>query len=403
MTDPRKTIDELRSILQSADLTQWQPAQIELFKEYTNLCREATRRLSECESLLGKNLYSEAVQLSQASPDLLELVVLLDIPEREALEQVSISQKIQTPPSLNMATFRAIEQAYLKLQPLEELLKHHRLLALARAPLTARRKVLQQIAERDHDNPIWKQDLVFWEKELLKQLQEKLKRNDFLNSPDLVLEQAEALHDGSWLAQPPPKLLSELEKAERVAEQVKARQAFMQMKDKIQDAFHVSDRKRITQLREEWKRTAQAAGLSIQDSITQHVADAFRWIADIEAAESQKVEQAAALSKLNKALDSDVSVEVVQDRWNAFVNTGAVPTPILQERYDRHISRRLELRQDRRKLVWVAIGGGVLALLIVATIVVIQVRQNSQLGQAELATRSGTSFAQVFPGREQAG
>lgn len=387
MTDPRKTIDELCSILQSADLTQWQPAQIELIKEYSRLCGEATRRLSECESLLGKNLYSEAVQLSQATPDLLELVALLELPDREVLEQVSIAQKIQTPPSLNMATFRAIEQAYLKLEPLEDLLKHHRLLALARAPLTARRKVLQQIAERDHDNPIWKQDLVIWETELLKQLQDKLKRNDFLNNPDLVLEQAEALHDGSWLAQPSPQLLNELEKAERTAEQVKARQTFMQMKDKIQDAFHARDIRKITQLREEWKQTAQAAGLSFKDSITQHVADAFRWVAEIEAAESLKAEQAAALNKLNKALDSDVPVEVVQDRWNAYVTTGAEPTSVLQERFDRHINRRLELRQDRRKLTWIAIGGGVLALLIVATIVIVQVRQNAQLSQAQASLK----------------
>jgi hypothetical protein len=382
---PRHFIDELRGTLQSADLSKWEAPQLELIKQFMQLCRDAGRRLSQCESLLQKNLQSEALQLAQAEPDLLDLVTMLDIPEREILEQVCLSQKIATPPALNLSTAQALEQAYLKVQPLEELLKKHRLLALARAPLPKRRELLQVIARIDHENPIWEDDLKSWEAEIIKHVQEKLRSNRFLNDADEVLKYADVLNDGQWLIVPPPKLIEALENARKTAEQVKARQTFLALKDQLQEAFLTKNLAQARDLREQWRVTAMAAGLAFRDSITQHVADAFNWLDAVEAAEKLREEQQNALAQLNKALEVGAVVELVEDRWKAYLATGAKPSAQMTERYQRHVSRRLELREDRRKLTWVMVGVGATVVLVVGALIVLQVRHLSQLSQSTAA------------------
>jgi hypothetical protein len=63
-----------------------------------------------------------------------------------------------------------LNQAYALEQPLSALLQRHRLLALARAPLSGRIEVLRKLAELDVNNAIWQEDLQVFETERQKQI-----------------------------------------------------------------------------------------------------------------------------------------------------------------------------------------------------------------------------------------
>src|SRR5207237_43487 len=75
------------------------------------------------------------------------------------------------PPKLLLETAEALNRAYADEAPLEGLLKKHRLLALARAPLPARLDVMRKIAALDRGNAAWAQDIT------------ELARQDFRDRP----------------------------------------------------------------------------------------------------------------------------------------------------------------------------------------------------------------------------
>jgi len=80
MADLRRTIDEIRSLMQDEviELT----AQLEqLASEFAQGCREANERLRKCEEFLNQGLRAEALHFAELAPNLLDQVGMLDFPE----------------------------------------------------------------------------------------------------------------------------------------------------------------------------------------------------------------------------------------------------------------------------------------------------------------------------------
>ena len=120
MTDPHLIIDEIRTFLQSSDQTLTDRIK-EVARQYTAACQEANQRLSRCAEYLRKGLRTEAIHLAQAEPQLLDLVSMLDFPERSKWEEMATFYDLPVPPALKLDTAAAINEAYADDQPLEEL------------------------------------------------------------------------------------------------------------------------------------------------------------------------------------------------------------------------------------------------------------------------------------------
>ena len=81
------------------------------FDKYWEACCETNRRLRECGDLLRKGHRSEAIQLAKIEPDLLDMVQLLEFPEREAwLKHLSP----EPPPELELVIAAELNQAMLE-------------------------------------------------------------------------------------------------------------------------------------------------------------------------------------------------------------------------------------------------------------------------------------------------
>ncbi len=133
--------------------------------EDRSACEEVNERLRRCVSFLRRGSRSEAIQLAEIEPVLLDVVAMLDFPDRQQWCDLLAEHGITPGPPLALDLAAELNEAYVHERPLAGLLEQHRLLALARSPLRARIQVLRQLADLDMQNPVWREDLSAYERE----------------------------------------------------------------------------------------------------------------------------------------------------------------------------------------------------------------------------------------------
>ena len=136
--------------------------------EYVALCVECNRRLLKIAPLLKRGLRNEAIALAFIEPDLLELVENLDFPERDQFASLCETLNLEPPPTLRLDIASQLNEAIYKVQPttLARLLRLHRLLALAGAPLSQRIATLRNLIDADPETLVWQEDLKILEQAL---------------------------------------------------------------------------------------------------------------------------------------------------------------------------------------------------------------------------------------------
>ena len=81
MPDHHQLVDQIRAFVQSSDQTR--NALLEsLASSYAEACVEVNQRMGRCHRLLQQGLRSEAIQLADSEPNLLDSLAALDFPER---------------------------------------------------------------------------------------------------------------------------------------------------------------------------------------------------------------------------------------------------------------------------------------------------------------------------------
>src|SRR5262245_42538715 len=148
MSDIRRTIELIRASLHSADLTVTGELR-EAADVYAEACKQANDRLLRCEEMLRQGLREEALRQAELDPDLLQLTDDLNFPERDLWDERLLLNDLNVPSSLNLRAAELLGRAYAEKAPLAELLKQHRLLALARAPLRERVGIVRLLAQAE--------------------------------------------------------------------------------------------------------------------------------------------------------------------------------------------------------------------------------------------------------------
>ena len=209
MIDYQRIVDDLRAAaasasVETADMLRMAAA------DYVVACEEVNDRLRACGQLLKRGLRAEALQQADMEPNLLDVAATLDLPERTAMLPLLKSLGIVPPPALLLDVASELNEAYAQQAPLETLLAQHRLQALAGSPLSARITTLRLIARLDSTNPVWQEDLLLYERERLKEIQNEA--NQAARAGNLfLLESLQAeLQAVSWLEIPPSNLVRTL-------------------------------------------------------------------------------------------------------------------------------------------------------------------------------------------------
>ncbi len=170
-------------------------------------------RLGVCVGLLRKGLRSEAIQQANIRPSLVDWCAKLDSPEIEEWYEILQFLQVKLPRSLNRDWARQLQEALIEEQPLEQVLRQHRRLAIAKAPLAWRLKVLRRIASIDAANPVWQEDIESWEKARLREVGAELDRAVKEQNFEAVSAISAELSSNEWRIPPSAEFVKSAQQA----------------------------------------------------------------------------------------------------------------------------------------------------------------------------------------------
>ena len=304
MHDHQRIVDDLRAALYA-----YTPAMVEqlraLVEVYGEALREVNARLQRCGELLRQGLRSEAIQLAEIQPRVLDLVAGLDFPEREPMGQFLAERGISAPPALLIDVAAELNEAYAIEEPLRVLLDRHRRLALSRASLSDRIGVLRTIAKTDSNNVVWQEDLQTYELERVKQIEREI--GVALQEADTATLTAleDELETETWIERPPAALVRQAREARARHTRIRAREELDELEPQLNDAFAAFDVARGRELRSRWERAVAQAEVSTTDATVERAGPALAWLSDQDEQERRAGDFAAAVANLESALDKD--------------------------------------------------------------------------------------------------
>ncbi len=350
MADYQRIIDEMHNALASSgDYPQDSIAAIN--EQYIDAIRTVNERLRVCRDLLVRGQRSEVIRQCNAEPKLLEAVAILDIPERVFWNEVTSKSGLPSADEILIDTASDVNDAFLAEQPLEGLLRSHRLLALGHAPLPQRISVLRRIRMSEPSNPVWEEDLCEYEKVRISQLPgEILSARQQRNLGALARLERELRSDG-WVAPPSKDLIDQAVAAHTGARQEAARHELERLVDPLGQAFASLDLPHGRTLRMRWNAAAAIALHGDGDELAEAVAPALEWLEEEDHREQADHEFVAALAQLEESLDDGVSYEELERLQHAVRRFNREIPPLLEARVAERFRFLGEQRTRRNRLL----------------------------------------------------
>jgi len=360
MLDYQRIVDDVRSLIGSQNAEEMDFLRAAA-ADYSVACDEVNERLSQCGALLRKGLRTEAIQLCEIEPNLLDVVALLDFPERSAWTETANRCGIAPPPALLLDVAAALNEAYALEQPLAALLQQHRLLALTHGSLPTRIQVLRRLAELDVNNAVWQEDLQVFEKERQKQIQAEVESAARSKDTATLAALDAELSDSGWKNPPPPELAKSAAEAHTRLRYWAVQSQFDQLAKELADAMSGYRVELGRTLRDRWNENITTSGWQPHEPIANRVAPALNWLDEQDEIDRQREEHVAATAALEEAAGHGRSVSELQDLHRRAAKLGTVPSD-LEERYG---SRLALLQRAARWRWWLQLAGIVAGALVV--------------------------------------
>ena len=330
--------------------------------DYRAACEEVNERLRRCDSLLRRGLRSEAIQLAEIEPVLLDVVPLLDFSERPAWCNLLAQLGLPAPPALALELAAELNEAYALERPLSGLLEQHRLLALARCPLKARIQVLRQLSELDAQNPVWREDLSAYERERQRQLHKEVTAASESGNLALLTSLDEELRGDPWLETPPQGLLARAADARTRVVRQSARQELAQLAAALDQAHCQFDLAEARNCRR-WQSAAQVARLRADDALARQVAPTLDWIDQQERAATADASQRQGIADLESALLHGAGRSELAALYRRAMPEGRELPADLEKKYRDHLAALDRSAARRRRALWAAglllVAGGI--------------------------------------------
>ncbi len=346
MTDFHRTVGEIRMFLQSADRTN-DPRLAALAREYATACTEANERLNRCSFFLRQGLRSEALHLAKAEPDLLDMAAVLDFPERPEWDELAPRYGWAKAPALAIDHASALNEAYGEEDPLQDLLRRHRRLALARAPLPKRLEVMRKIAQLDTNNPIWLEDIRRFEVARQETLEQEVRAAKAeLNAGSLEAIVRELETEG-WIAAPGEAHVNTAKEAREYVRRQLARRTLGELNEELRRAQAAENVTKGRELRERWLGLLDRAKLAPGDPLDGEAQAPLDWLRHYDRLDNEQRAYQEAVLDLRHVLDNSGNRAMLAQYEEAVLRFGrGLPKElheVVKERY-----RELG-RADRRR------------------------------------------------------
>lgn len=336
--------------------------------------RNANKRLRECDALLAEGHRSEAIQLAEQEPNLLEVVSILDFPELPEWNDFVAELGLTVTPQLQIDIATDINGAYSDDEPLERLLRKFRLLSLARAPLRSRIDLLRQIAKRDVGTVYWKEDLKSYEQVRIRQIADEAR--DAIaarNYPD-IRRLSDEVTKKSWYLKPDRRVTERIEQAMIEVKKLEAVQLLNKVTREMAAAKEMGDEEDVREIGEKWHSIAAKCDQSSDDFLEAkvEVAPLFKWLQKLDEKGEEAERFAADVKKLQKVVRAEKStLEDIYHYYDIVADYEDFDIPnAVQEKYE---ARVLQIEKQAAMKKNLTIGGvaiGVLVLLGVAYLMI---------------------------------
>ena len=283
---------------------------------FSEACREANKRLRQVDKLLRDGLRSEAIQLADLEPSLLTLVADLDFQLLEEWQGMLAQWDMQLPPQLELDIAKRLNSAYAEIRPLEQLLRQHRLLALARAPLSARIEVLRKLNTLDELNFSWESDLVEYERLRLRQIKSEAAEATGQGDLEKLTELQEELSNSKWSCEVSSDLVKEIKQGYRSLEHNNAHQQLELLAPKLDQAYSEFDIETANAIATKWNEYAKLADLPPEDPLAQRTIEAIEWVNDQLQITAKQRDFESNLQSLEAALEHEVPKNELESLLN---------------------------------------------------------------------------------------
>jgi hypothetical protein len=171
----------------------------ELIEEFNAKVSPINAKLSMAVDFVNRGLRSEAIAIVAGPPSLLDAATRLEFPRAaEMAELISLCDLLQII-EIDSGAIAVLNDAMVELQSIDGLLRRHRQLALARAPLAWRLRTLRAIAAADPTSFHWQEDITLYEKVRLSQLASDVKHAIDASDLDELKTLREELASPSWI------------------------------------------------------------------------------------------------------------------------------------------------------------------------------------------------------------
>jgi hypothetical protein len=393
MADYHQIVEQIRTVLHSGDAGQ-NGRVAGLATAYADACTEAAQRLGRCHRLLQRGLRSEAIQLAESEPKLLDTLAVLDFPERPEWDDFVQMRDLTPAPRIPLEPARLLNEAYAEEDPLQDLLRRHRRLALLRGPLRLRIGVLRQLAAQDPSNAIWSEDLRAFEQVRLLQIRDEATEAIRRDDPEWIARLVGEAELPDWTEPPPPALVLSLRKANAQIHGERARAKLNDVAARLDEALNARDPIRGRLARHEWSRLAAAAALATDDPTADRARPALDWLDDQDHRDRENREHEEAVGDLARALEYPGSLAPAElERLAHAVQARGDGIPEgLRQRYITRL-RAAESAQTRRQRLIAA--GSAASVILVGTLIYLTVQAQTRAQQAEKAATSVSDLLEL--------
>jgi hypothetical protein len=399
--DIAQLVDEIRTAVASVE-----EVDVDLLRDiaaqYGELCDVANRRLVECHSLLRRGLRSEALQACEREPKVLELVEMLDFPERDqwcALSQLQWG--MAQPPQLKIDLAADLNEAYAEEESLSSLLKKHRVLALGHGSLAARISILRSIRQRDPANPVWEQDLASYERARLKQIINDLAKADESEDAQQAVALCEEVSSDQWTIHPDHDLIQRCELLNKRLQATFARQQLVVAESRLNQAYGAFDVAAARAANRLWKAYLATADLAANDPLSETAQPALDWLDEQELLAAEEAAFQAGCAQFAADLDANASIEELERQYHALVRTEREIPPFLEIRYAQRVEGH-QLTSKRRFRIAMAIAVGTLGIAATCVVMFILKGQRDERIQTAVASLENLIANENYDGAVEA-
>ena len=363
------TPDELDSLMQNIEGHLQSPDLIDeqvLLSDatsYSDLCHSLNRKLAEASRLIDRGLRDDALKQMGGDAEVLTVFERVDFPERADWCELLEIYGIASPPKLNMDAATKVNQTFAILGDLQGLLKNHRILALARAPLASRLSVLYALFQKDMTNPIWELDLNEFRKVRVQQMAREVERaiqaEDYPQIQALTTELESPVLGNSV----DPKILA----STRTALATQSKREWMQRVQtacgNLQAAYAEFDVQSGFEWEEQVLQLFQESRLEPSSSVLTDIQPARDWLQSQRNDMQQQQRDRELIAALESSLENSTKSDPIERDYQRALSMGSRLPPALQQR----AIERLESFQllARRRLTMIA-GSTMAVLLMIA-------------------------------------